>query len=228
VSYILFATVLTLAAFALTRWLGARSGHHPLVNPILLAAALVLAGLYAASMDYRVYRIAAEPLRWLLGPAIVALALPIWRERHRLRAHAVAISLSVLGGATLGAGLGIGAALALGLPQQLVLALAPKTTTSPFAIKIMEQLGGSPTLAAVFVILSGAVSAIFLPGLLTVAGIRQPEARGLALGGAGHIVGTQRAATESPVSGSLAALAMALTGLATAVIVPVAWRFIFS
>jgi putative effector of murein hydrolase len=227
VTYILFATVLTFAAFAFTRWLGTKSSHHPLVNPILLAALLVLLGLRAAGMDYRIYRIAAEPLRWLLGPAIVALALPIWRERARLKAHAVAIALSIICGATIGAGLGIAAATLLGLPPHLVLALAPKTTTSPFAIKIMEQLGGNATLAAVFVILSGAVAAMLLPGLLTLCRIREPEARGLALGGAGHIVGTQRAATESPVSASLAALAMALTGLATAIIVPVAWRLLF-
>ncbi len=224
---VLLATVLTLGAFALTRWLGRRSGHHPLVNPILLAAALVLAVLWFARIEYPVYRAAAEPLRWLLGPAIVALALPIWRERARLRQHFVAISLAVVGGAVAGAALGIAAGLLLGLPLQLVLAIAPKTTTSPFAIKIMEQLGGSPTLAAVFVILSGAVSAMFLPGLLTLAGIRDPAARGLGLGVSGHIVGTQRAATEHPLSGSLAALAMALTGLATAVIVPVAWRLLF-
>jgi putative effector of murein hydrolase len=224
---IILATMLTLAAFAFTRWLGARSGHHPLVNPILLAAALVLAMLAILKIEYPAYKAAAEPLRQLLGPAIVALALPIWRERVRLQAHARAIGIAVITGATIGAALGIAASVALGLPQQTVLAMAPKTTTSPFAIKIMELLGGSPTLAAVFVILSGGICALFLPALLTLLGIRDPEARGLALGGAGHIVGTQRAATESSVSGSLAALAMALTGLATAAIVPLMWRALF-
>lgn len=224
---ILLATLLTLGAFRFTRWLAVKSGHHPLVNPILLAAGLVLALLSAARIDYPVYRVAAEPLRWLLGPAIVALALPVWRERARLRDHAVVIGLSIAGGALLGAGLGIGAGMLLGLPDSLVLALAPKTTTSPFAIKIMELLGGSPTLAAVFVILSGAVSALLLPGLLTLVRITDPVARGLALGVSGHIVGTQRATTENALSGSLAALAMALTGLATAVIVPIVWRLLF-
>ncbi len=221
------ATALTLVAFAFTRWLGTRSGHHPIVNPILLAAALVLGVLAMMKIDYPTYKASAEPLRQLLGPAIVALALPIWRERARLQAHAKAILIAILGGATIGAALGIAVSVALGLPQQTVLAMAPKTTTSPFAIKVMEQLGGSPTLAAVFVILSGGICAMMLPSLLTLLGIRDPEARGLALGGAGHIVGTQRAATESPISGSLAALAMALTGLATAAIVPLMWRALF-
>ncbi len=224
---VLLASLLTLGAFAITRWLGAKSGHHPLVNPILLAALLVLAVIYGAGSDYTRYRAAAEPLRWVLGPAIVALALPIWRERARLKAQARAITLTIISGAGLGAGLGIGAGALLHLPLPVTLALAPKTTTSPFAIKIMEQLGGSPTLAAVFVILSGAVSAMFLPGLLTLLRVRDPAARGLALGVSGHIVGTQRAATENPLSGSLAALGMALTGLATAVIVPLAWRWLF-
>jgi putative effector of murein hydrolase len=224
---VLLATLLTLGAFSFTRWLGVKSGHHPLVNPILLAAALILATLFAAKIEYRAYRQAAEPLRWLLGPAIVALAVPIWRQRLRLKENALAISLSVIGGATIGAGLGIAAGTISGLPIQVTLAIAPKTTTSPFAIKIMEQLGGSATLAAVFVILSGAVTAMFLPGLMTLVGMKDPAARGLGLGVAGHIVGTQRAATENAVSGSLAALGMALTGLATAVIVPVGWRLIF-
>ncbi len=223
---IFLATVLTLGAFALTRWLGAKSGHHPLVNPILLAAGLVLAVIYGAGSEYRIYRVAAEPLRWVLGPAIVALALPIWRERARLKAQARAIGLTIICSSGMGAALGIGAGMLLHLPLPVTLAMAPKTTTSPFAIKIMEQLGGSPTLAAVFVILSGAVSAMFLPGLLTVLRVHDPAARGLALGVSGHIVGTQRAATENPLSGSLAALAMALTGLATAMIVPLAWRWL--
>jgi putative effector of murein hydrolase len=220
------ATALTLISFAISRWLAARAGHHPLVNPILLAAVLVIGGLFLIQMNYPTYREGAEPLRWFMGPAIVALALPIWRERERLRTRPMAIALGIIFGATVGAALGIAAGTLFGLPIKIVLALAPKTTTSPFAIKIMEQLGGSSTLAAIFVILSGAVCAMLLPSLLTLVGVRDPAARGLALGSAGHIVGTQRATTESPISGSLAALAMALTGIATAVIVPILWYFV--
>jgi putative effector of murein hydrolase len=223
---IAIATVLTLAAFAFTRWLAVRADHHPLVNPILLAAALVIGGLFLIHMNYPTYREGAEPLRWFMGPAIVALALPIWRERARLRTRPLAIALGILFGATVGAVLGIAAGILFGLPTKIVLALAPKTTTSPFAIKIMDELGGSATLAAIFVILSGGVCALLLPSLLTLVGVRDPAARGLALGCAGHIVGTQRASTESPISGSLAALAMALTGLTTAVIVPILWYFV--
>jgi putative effector of murein hydrolase len=221
---IVLATVLTFAAFALTRWIGVRTGNHPFVNPILFAAIIVLVMVYAAGFDYQSYSAAAKPLRWLLGPSIVALAIPIWRQRRRLAQDAGLILSTVVGTAILGATLGAGAAWLLGLPPGLVLALSTKTTTSPFAIKIMDLLGGPAVLAAVFIALAGTVAAIFLPGALTMAKITDPAARGIALGGAGHIIGTQRAMEEGPVSGSMAALAMALMGLVTAVIVPLGWR----
>jgi putative effector of murein hydrolase len=228
---VLVATLLALGLTVLGYVLGLAAARatnqHPLANPVLIGAVVVAGVLWAASVPYARYADGAGLLRWLLGPAITAMALPIWRLRHSLRAQAVPILRGLVIGTLAGAALGYAGGRLLGLSEPSVMALATKSVTSPFAIAVMDRLGGPADLAAVVVIVTGIIGAILLPPLFNLAGIRNPVARGLGYGIAAHIVGTQRATAEDATAGALAGLAMALAGVLTAVALPLAWPWLF-
>jgi putative effector of murein hydrolase len=220
---VLLAVALTLLAFALAQRLSASAGHHPFANPILLATALIGAALWAGAMPLAHYSEATQGFKLLLSWAIVAMAVPIWRQRGRLRAEAGPLLLAIGIGAVVGALSAVGGAALLGLGSSLGLPLAAKSVTSPFAIALMQELGGAPALAAVLVIITGMIGAVLLPFAFAWTGLHDPAARALGYGVAAHIVGTQRASSEDEATGPLAALAMALTGVVTALGLPLLW-----
>lgn len=215
-----------IAAFLLARRLAARGRHHPLLNPILLAAALVGLGLWAVGLPLDRFAELSRPLRWLLGPAIVALGHLIWTQRAALRASAAPLLLAIAAGSLTGITSAVSLARYLGLDTTLQHALAPKSATSPFAIALMENLGGSPELAAGLVIVTGIVGAILLPPLLARLKLDDPETMGVAVGQAAHIVGTDALARRDAKAAAFSGLAMVLAGLATALLLPLLWGWL--
>lgn len=218
--------VSVVAAFLLARRIASRARYHPLLNPILLAAALVGAGLWLTGLPLDRFAELARPLRWLLGPAIVALGHLIWAQRDALKANALPLAAAIGLGSLTGITSAVSLARFLGLDFTLQGALAPKSVTSPFAIALMERLGGSPELAAGLVIVTGIVGAILLPPLLQRLKLDDPDTLGVATGQAAHIVGTDALARRDARAAAFSGLTMTLAGLVTAVLLPLLWGWL--
>ncbi|WP_439552283.1 LrgB family protein [Falsiroseomonas sp.] len=218
----LTATLLAwLAALRIHAW----CGRHPLANPVLIAVALLAGGLLAAGIDYRAYFSGAQFVHFLLGPATVALAVPLYRQFALVRRSALAATASIILGGAFAAAAGIGIALALGAAPEVVASLAPRSVTTPVAMGIAERIGGLPSLTAVVVILSGIVGAALGPVVLDWAGVSDWRARGIAIGTAAHGIGTARALSVNATAGAFSGLAMGLNALATALLLPLLWGF---
>jgi predicted murein hydrolase (TIGR00659 family) len=225
-SPLLFLT-LTLAAFQAGSWLYERSGRKPFLNPVLTAVVLLVGILTLTETPYPAYFEGAQFVHFLLGPATVALAIPLYRQFERVRRSALALLTSILCGSLTAIGTAIGLGWALGASSETLLSLAPKSVTAPVAMGITEQLGGLPSLTAVLVILTGILGAVIGPLVLNLLRIRDWRARGLALGTASHGIGTARALQVNELAGAFSGLAMGLNALATAILLPVLWRVFF-
>jgi predicted murein hydrolase (TIGR00659 family) len=218
----LTATVFAyLAADALARWLG----NAPWANPVLIAVLLVAPVLWATQTDYATYFEGAQFIHFLLGPATVALALPLWDNLDTIRRSVAPILMALLAGSVVAAASALLMAQAFGLPPEVILSLAPKSTTAPVALGISEAVGGIPTLTAVLVILTGVIGAVIVTPLMNALRIRDWRARGFAAGVAAHGIGTARAFKVNPVAGAYAGIAMALNALLTSLIVPLLVRW---
>lgn len=225
-SPLLFLT-LTLAAFQAGSWIYERSGYKPFLNPVMTAVVLLVAILTLTETPYTAYFEGAQFVHFLLGPATVALAIPLYRQFERVRRSAVALLTSILCGSLTAIGTAVGLGWLLGASRDTLLALAPKSVTAPVAMGITEQLGGLPSLTAVLVILTGILGAVIGPMVLNLLRIRDWRARGLALGTASHGIGTARALQVNELAGAFSGLAMGLNALATAILLPVLWRVLF-
>ena len=222
----LAALTLTLAAYLAGDWAYRRSGRHPLLNPVLLAILLIAAVLVPTGGDYERYFEGAQFVHFLLGPATVALAIPLYKELANVRRALLPLLASLVVGSLTAAGTAVGLAWLAGASKATLASLAPKSVTTPVAMGISESLGGLPSLTAAVVILTGIVGAALGPLVLDLARIRDARARGLALGTAGHGIATARALQTSRVAGAFAGIAIGLNALATAVLLPLLWRLV--
>ncbi len=203
-------------AMALSRMLGDR----PLANPVLIAILLLSGLLLATHTPYSAYFQGAQYVHFLLGPATVALAVPMYAAWNQIRRSAPAIIPAILAGTLTSAVSVMLIAHDLGGSRQVVLSLAPKSVTTPIAMAVVEQIGGNPSLAAVFVLLTGLVSIVIGPPLWRTLRITDWRARGLAAGTAGHGLATARVLLLHETAGAFGGLAIGLNGVVTAVIVP--------
>lgn len=217
----LLGLTLTLLAYQGAVWLNRRCKGHPLANPVLIAVIVLVMLLALTGTPYPTYFDGAQFVHFLLGPATVALAIPLYAQFDRLRRMAGPLLVALLAGsltATLSAIL-IGKV--LGASDATLVSLAPKSVTTPIAMGIAERLGGLPSLTAVLVILTGIIGAVGAQWLYAGMKCDDPAVRGFALGTASHGIGTARAFQISEQTGAFAALAMGLNGLLTAVLLPV-------
>lgn len=210
----------TLAAYVVGDALSRAAGRHPLVNPVLIAVALLAVLLVASDTAYATYFDGAKFVHFMLGPATVALAVPLWDNRALVRAALRPMLAALLAGSLTAMVSALALARALGLGPDALASLAPKSVTAPVAIGVAESLGGSPTLAAVLVILTGITGAVLAGPILTFLRIRDPRARGFATGIASHGIGTARAFQETETAGAFSGIAMGLNALLTAVLAP--------
>jgi predicted murein hydrolase (TIGR00659 family) len=217
---------LTLVAFQFGSWIYRKGGLNPLLNPVLIAVLLLVAMLSATGTGYPAYFEGAQFVHFLLGPATVALAIPLYRQFDRVRRSALALLASILAGSFTAAASAVGIAWVLGGSLDTLISLAPKSVTAPVAMGITEQLGGLPSLTAVLVILTGVLGAMLGPPLLNLMGIRDWAARGVAMGTASHGIGTARALQVNELAGAFSGLAMGLNALATALLLPLLWRLL--
>ena len=215
----LSAIALTLAAFLIAAWLYRRSGWLVL-QPVLVSVTLIVATLLLFGVDYATYRAGAEPVAWLLGPATVALAVPLQHNIKRIRQLFWPVLITLTGGGVLSVALTLAIGWAMGADWSVVMSLAPKFVTMPIAMPVAEQIGGVASLAAVMVMLTGVIGTAMGPFLLRWAGVDHPAARGLSYGINAHAIGTAHALQEGEECGAFAALAMSLLGIGTALLLP--------
>jgi predicted murein hydrolase (TIGR00659 family) len=211
---------LTLVAYVVAWWCYARSGMHPLANPVLIAVALIVAVLTATNTAYRTYFDGAQFVHFLLGPAVVGLAVPLAREWGSVRRLALPIAGALVVGSLVALVSAVGLAKLLGATPATILSLAPKSVTAPIAMGIAEKLGGLPALAAVFAVTTGILGAALGKYVLDACRVRDWRARGFALGLAAHGIGTARAFQVNADAGAFAGLAFALHGLCAAILFP--------
>jgi len=212
----------TLAAYIVALQVYRRLGFNPLANPVLIAIAIVVSILFITRTPYKTYFEGAQFVHFMLGPATVALALPLYRQWHNFRRSALPLMLGLAAGSVTAVASAVGIAYAMGASRQVIVSLAPKSATTPIAMAISERFGGLPSLTAVLVICTGILGAVLARFILNFLRIDSHPVRGFALGVASHGIGTARALQVSAEMGAFAGLGMGLNGVFTAVLVPVA------
>lgn len=227
-SYLSREPLLWLTATLLAYWAGdaafRASGRKPHVNPVLVAVIVLAAVLWLTGTDYSAYFEGAQFVHFMLGPATVALAVPLHANLSRVRRAALPILAALVAGSVTAVLSALGIAWALGADAGVLASLAPKSATAPVAIGISEGLGGAPTLTAVLVLLTGIIGAVVVTPLLNVLGVRDWRARGFAVGVAAHGIGTARAFQVNETAGAFAGIGMGLNAVLTALIAPVVLR----
>ncbi|HYD52969.1 MAG TPA: LrgB family protein, partial [Gemmatimonadaceae bacterium] len=211
------------------RWAYART-RLTLLSPAIVAIVVLIVALALTGTSYAEYERGARVLTWLLGPAVVAIGVPLAAELESVKRDLRRILAAIVVAAVVGALGAMGTALALGASPSVVRSLAPRSVTTPIAMAVSAQVGGVPALSAVVVIATGLLGGVIGPALLRRIGVQRRAAVGLALGAAAHGLGTARAVEEGRVEGAMSGLAMGLTGIVTALLAPalvalLAWLF---
>lgn len=213
------AVTLTLAVYWVAGRLYARLGWA-LLNPVLVTIGAVIALLTLLGVDFETYDEGGRLISFFLGPAVVALGVPLAERWDEIRAQGRALAVAITLGAVVGVLTSAGVAALLGASREVVLSVAPRSVTAPIAIGIADALGGVPPLTAGVVIASGVAGAVVGPAILRGIGVRGATAFGLAMGAAAHGIGTARALEEGEAEGAAGGLAIGLCGVATSVLAP--------
>lgn len=218
----LFWLTLTLVVFVALDALSRRSGRHPLCHPVLWSVPVMIALLRLTGTNYPDYARASAPLSFLLGPAVVGLAVPIHARLGLIRRLAGPLALALLAGSVGAIASAVGVLWLLGAPPALLASIAPRATTTPVAMDLARQLSGLPSLAAALVLGAGTLGAMAGPGLLRLLRIADPRARGFAMGVTAHGIGAARAFQMGETDGAFASLGMALNAVMTALLLSLA------
>ena len=218
---------LTVLAYLLGDWVFRRSGQKAIFNPVLLSILTLVTILAVTGTDYQTYFAGAQFVHFMLGPATVALAVPLYRNLRLIRLLWIPILVSIVAGAAVSATSAVLVSRWLGASEQTLISLAPKSVTAPVAMGITEKVGGLPSLSAALVVLTGVLGAVIGVTVLGLARVRDDRARGLALGVNSHGIGTARAFQISDLAGAFSALAMGLMALVSAFVLPFALGWVF-
>lgn len=212
---------LTVAIYQTALVLYARSGKKQLLNPLLTTTAAIILILHFTHTTYAQYMSGGNYIGFMLGPATVALAVPLYRSIRLLKSRALPIALGLLAGCVMGMFSATALALLFGMPRVLVLSLIAKSVTTPVAMAISSEIGGAPSLTAAFVIITGLIGG-------TLAALRFSRrrgdwpSRGLGLGVAAHGIGTSQAIMLDEVAGAFSGVGMSLNAVLTSILAPIA------
>ncbi|MDQ7260806.1 LrgB family protein [Paracoccus sp. PS-1] len=225
-SYLTQGPLLWLTATLIAYWLGdsffRAMGRQSWANPVLCAVILLACVLGLTGTSYQTYFEGAQFVHFMLGPATVALGMPLYDNLRRVRKAALPLVAALLAGSVTAVVSALAIGKAFGLSEVMLASLAPKSTTAPVAIGIAEGLGGEPTITAVLVLVTGIFGAIIATPLLNALGIRDWRARGFSLGVAAHGIGTARAFQVNETAGAFAGIGMGLNAVLTSIIAPLA------
>jgi len=221
----LLGLTVTLLAYQAAHWIYLRANMSPFANPVASSIALLVVILWSTDTPYATYFDGAQFVHFLLGPATVALAVPLYANFARLKRELLPIGGALIAGAMTAAVSAMANGWLAGATRATVISLAPKSVTTPIAMGLAEKLGGLPSLTAVFVVLTGIIGAVLARGVLDALRIRDDAVRGIAIGVAAHGIGTARAFQVSATMGAFAGLAMGLSGVVTTLLLPLVLRF---
>jgi predicted murein hydrolase (TIGR00659 family) len=224
-SPLLWLTV-TLLVYAITDAISIWTHRHPLANPVLHSMWIIGVFLRLTNTSYTTYFGGAQFVHFLLGPATVALAVPLYENRKVVASAILPMLVALAAGSVTAVASVVLLAEAAGLPREVVLSMAPKSVTAGVAMGISESLHADPSLTAVAVILTGIMGAIAVTPLMNRMSITDFRARGFAVGIAAHGIGTARAFQVDAVAGVFAGIAMSLNALVTSLLVPLAVTFL--
>jgi putative effector of murein hydrolase len=220
----LFGLTATLATYVVAQAGYERVERAPWANPVLWSVLAIGLGLLLTRTPYPTYFAGAQFVHVLLGPAVVALAWPLWLRRAELRRRGVALTLAALLGGLAAAGSAVALAWAFDMPVEVLRSLAPKSVTAPVAMGIAERVGGVPALAAVFAVLTGMVGALSAKYLFDLLRIDSWAVRGFALGTASHGIGAARALQVHADAGAYAGIALGMQVLIASLLLPLLIR----
>jgi predicted murein hydrolase (TIGR00659 family) len=215
-----FWLAITLAIYAGSAAVNRRCNKTPLLNPTLLSIAGVAVVLTLSGTPYQKYFEAVAILHFLLGTAVVALALPLYNNLTRLKGRWLTMAVALATGSLTSILVGMAVAIVAGGSTLAIISLAPKSATAAVSMEISRLIGGTPAVTGVFTILTGITGAVLGPYVLDLAEVRSHEARGFAMGVVSHGIATARAFSESEIAGSFAGLGMVLNAVLTSLLVP--------
>lgn len=219
VSSLYFGMLLSVGSYLLGVWLKKKTGLA-IMNPLLVAIILVIAFLSVFHVDYEEYNKGAGFLTYLLTPATVCLAIPLYRQLELLKKNLTAVGTAILAGVIGSAGSIYVLSRAFGLGHVHYVTLLPKSITTAIGIGISEEAGGIVTLTIVSIIITGNLGNMIADWLFRILKIEEPVAKGLALGTAAHAIGTAKALELGEIEGAMSSLAIAVAGILTVLVVP--------
>ena len=214
----------TLVAYWLALTLYKRCNASPLVHPLIVCSCLVGGALFVTDIPVTRYQQYASVLHWLLGPATVALAVPLYRQLHQIRENHLRTLLPVLLGGIVAPVCCVAILWFFAVDVRIILSSWTKSITTPLAMETTLILGGEPGLAAVLVIITGVVGAILANLVFSQLKISDDVSKGVALGTAAHAVGTAHSFQLSEKAGAFSSMALCINGILTAIVLPVLFR----
>ena len=215
-----FYLPLTIGVYIAAQFLQ-RKFKSPLLNPVLLSLAALIALLFFAGIDYKNYNQFSSWLTELLKPSVVALGVPLYLQLHTIKRELGQILSTVGISIVVAITVSTAIALVLGASTEVAVSLSPKSVTTPIAVLISEQIGGQPSITAIAVIITGLVGAVFGVPWLKILKITNPKAQGIAMGTACHALGTARIAEEGATQGAYSALSLVLSAIFCALLCPI-------
>lgn len=216
----LFGFTMTLMAYGIAYRVYWWGKSNPLLNPVVIAVLLLIALLVLTDTTYQHYFEGGQFVHFLLGPATVALAVPLYQQAGKLKTRWLPVCVALVVGTLVGGASAVGIARLLGADTAIILSIAPKSVTAPVAMGIAERIGGIPSLTAALVVMTGVVGAVLSTKWFALLRIRDDSVCGIAMGVAAHGIGTARAFQVSTEMGAFAGLAMALSAVTASVILP--------
>ena len=216
----LLGLTLTMIVYTLSYHLYIQANSHPLLNPVALSISIIIIILSLTGTHYDTYFAGAQYIHFLLGPATVALAVPLYQQLKKLKQLWLPIIIAVTGGIVIGTVSSLYIARLLGADLITQLSLAPKSVTAPVAMGIAEQIEGIPSMTAAIVVVTGVVGALLCTLLFRITRIDDDSVKGVALGTASHGIGTAKAFHISKEAGAFSGLAMALAAMIAALLIP--------
>lgn len=215
----LLSIAITIGAYIISRIVGRRY-PSPFTTPVFFSTALIIMFLLSFGLTFDDYQVAKDIMTFLLGPATVALAVPLYKNRAIIKKHSGPALVGITFGTISTLLVAVILAKLLQLSNEIIASVSVKSVTVPIAIEVANIIGGDPALTAAFVVATGILGTMIGPSLMNATNIHHPLSRGLALGTISHGQGTAQAATEGELQGAIAGVAMGLAAIFTSIAAP--------
>ncbi len=218
--------ILTLGAYKIGIIIYEKFNKHTLLQPIIIAYAIIMSTLIISGKSYEEYFKGVEIIHFFLGPATVALALPLYNNLKHIKSLFIPIVLTLFIAGSFSIVIALGLLYLLDANMATILSMATKSITAPIAIITSEQIGAIPSLAVGFVIITGIIGALLGNLIFKIINIKHDTSKGFALGLISHGIGTARAVEMGEKAAAFSALAMGLCGIFTAILLPLVIQFL--